>query len=61
METLRFMAANWSVILQRAGEHIMLVGVAVGIAIITGVVIGVLITQSKTAAERVLYLSLIHI
>jgi len=51
------MAANWSVILQRAGEHIMLVGVAVGIAIITGVVIGVLITQSKTAAERVLYVA----
>lgn len=57
METLKFMADNWSVILQRTGEHIMLVGVAVGFAIVTGVAIGILITQSKKAADRVLYVA----
>lgn len=57
METLRFMAENWQLILQRTGEHVMLVGVAVSIAIVTGVTIGIAITQSKKAADRVLYVA----
>ena len=57
METIRFIIANLPVIWQRTLEHIMLVGVAVSIAIVTGVTIGILITQSRTAADRVLYVA----
>jgi osmoprotectant transport system permease protein len=35
----------------------MLVSVAVSVAIVTGVTIGILITQNKTAADRVLYVA----
>jgi osmoprotectant transport system permease protein len=55
VQTINFIVANWSVIIQRTLEHISIVGVAVTIAILTGVPIGILITQSKTAADRVLY------
>ena len=55
MQTINFIVANWAVILQRTLEHISIVGVAVTIGILTGVPIGILITQNKTAADRVLY------
>ena len=55
MQTINFIVANWSVIVQRTLEHISIVGVAVAIAILTGVPIGILITQNKAAADRVLY------
>jgi osmoprotectant transport system permease protein len=54
LETLAFIAANWSVILQRAWEHVSLVGVSVVIAILTGVPVAVAITASRKAADRVL-------
>ena len=57
METLNFAIANWSQILARGWEHISLVGVAVSVAVLTGVPIGILITQSRTAADRVLYIA----
>ena len=57
METIRFIVANLPVIWQRAVEHILLVGAAVSIAIVTGVTIGVLITQDKRLADRVLYVA----
>ena len=57
METFHFIAANLPVIWQRTVEHIMLVSVAVAVAIVTGVTIGILITQSKVAADRVLYVA----
>src|SRR6266542_3327158 len=57
LQTIQFIIANLSVIWQRALEHVMLVGVAVAIAIVTGVTIGILITQSKAAADRVLYVA----
>jgi osmoprotectant transport system permease protein len=57
LETIHFILANLPVIWQRTVEHVMLVGVAVSIAIVTGVTIGVLITQSKAAADRVLYVA----
>ena len=41
LETIRFIIANLPVIWQRTLEHIMLVGVAVAIAIVTGVTIGI--------------------
>jgi osmoprotectant transport system permease protein len=57
LETIRFIVANLPVIWQRAVEHILLVGAAVAIAIVTGVTIGILITQDKRAADRVLYVA----
>jgi osmoprotectant transport system permease protein len=61
METLRFIAANLPLIGQKTLEHLSIVGVAVGVAILTGVPIGILITQSKAAADRVLYVASIVI
>lgn len=57
METLGFIANNWSVILGLAGQHISIVAVAVGLAILTGVPIGIVITQNKRAADTVLYVA----
>jgi osmoprotectant transport system permease protein len=57
LQTVHFIVANLPVIWQRTVEHIMLVGVAVAIAVVTGVTIGILITQSRTAADRVLYVA----
>ena len=57
MQTIHFILANLPVIWHRTVEHVMLVSVAVSIAIVTGVTIGILITQSKIAADRVLYVA----
>ncbi len=42
-------------------QHISIVGVAVGLAILTGVPIGIAITQSRPAADAVLYIASIII
>jgi len=57
VETIHFIVANLPVIWQRTVEHVMLVSVSVAVAIVTGVTIGILITQSKAAADRVLYVA----
>jgi osmoprotectant transport system permease protein len=57
LETVRFIVANLPLIWQRTVEHVMLVGAAVSVAIVTGVTIGILIAQSKAAADRVLYVA----
>jgi len=57
METLAFIAANLPVIGQRTLEHISIVSVSVGLAILLGVPIGIAITQSRTVADRVLYVA----
>lgn len=57
METARFILANLPVIWQRTVEHVLLVGAAVSIAILTGVTLGILITQDKRLADRVLYVA----
>ena len=57
METIAFIMANLPVIGQRMLEHVSLVGVSVGVAILTGVPLGILITQSRKAADRVLYVA----
>jgi osmoprotectant transport system permease protein len=57
LQTIDFIVANLSIIGQRTLEHVSIVGVAVAIAILTGVPIGILITQSKAAADRVLYVA----
>ncbi|WP_271272258.1 ABC transporter permease [Aliamphritea hakodatensis] len=55
METLAFIAESWSLIFSLTLEHISLVGVAVGLAILTGVPIGIAITQNESVAAVVLY------
>src|SRR4051812_28549919 len=57
METLLFIAQNLPAIGQRTLQHISIVGVAVGLGILTGVPIGIAITQSKRAADVVLYIA----
>lgn len=57
METLTFAYDNLDVIAARALEHVSIVAVAVSIAIVTAVPIGIAITQSKRAADVVLYLA----
>lgn len=55
METWLFMVHNIDVIASRTLEHISLVGVAIGLAILTGVPAGIAITQNRRAANVVLY------
>jgi len=59
METLKFIVDNLPAIGQRTVEHVSIVGVAVGLAILTGVPIGIAITQNKRAADIVLYVAAI--
>ena len=56
METLTFILHNLPAIGERTLEHISIVSVAVGVAVLTGVPIGIAITQSRRAADTVLYL-----
>jgi osmoprotectant transport system permease protein len=55
MEVASYAIANWDLILSRTGQHIAIVGVAVGLAILTGVPIGIAITRSERVAAAVLY------
>ena len=55
METLAFILENRGVVAARAIEHLAIVGVAVSIAVATAVPIGIAITQSRRAADAVLY------
>jgi len=57
VDTLIYMAAHGDLILARTIEHISLVGVAIGLAILTGVPIGIAITQNQRAANLVLYIA----
>ena len=56
METLAFILHNLPAIGERTLEHLSIVGVAVGIAVVTGVPLGIAITQSQRVADTVLYL-----
>ncbi len=56
METLAFIVHNLPAIGQRTLEHLSIVSVAVGVAILTGVPLGIAITQSRRVADTVLYL-----
>jgi len=55
MEVFAYMAANWPLIVTRAVEHVQIVAVAVGFAILTGVPIGIAITRNRSVADSVLY------
>jgi osmoprotectant transport system permease protein len=61
MEILNYILTNWTLILSRTVEHLEIVGVAVGLAILTGVPIGVAITRSQRAADAILYVASIVI
>jgi osmoprotectant transport system permease protein len=57
LDTIAFIANNLGVIGALGLEHISIVSVAVGLAILTGVPIGIAITQNKAAADAVLYVA----
>ncbi len=57
METLKFIFDNLGVIAGLGVEHISIVAVAVGLAILTGVPIGIAITQNQRIADMVLYVA----
>ena len=59
METLAFILQNLPAIGQRTIQHVSIVGVAVGLGILTGVPIGIAITQNRRAADIVLYVAAI--
>lgn len=61
MDTLLFIWENFGLIGERTLEHVSIVAVAVGLAILTGVPIGVAITQNARAADAVLYAAAIVI
>jgi len=61
MEIIEFLVANYNEILYRTIEHILLVFLAVGFAIIAGVSLGIYITQHKRLANVVLYIASIII
>lgn len=61
MEVIAFIGSNLDVIAELTVEHVSIVAVAVGLAVITGVPIGIAITQSKPAADVVLYIASIII
>lgn len=61
LDTIAFMAENIGFIAAKTVEHISLVAVAVGLAILTGVPIGIAITQNERVANAVLYVAAIII
>ncbi|MCK2005823.1 ABC transporter permease [[Brevibacterium] frigoritolerans] len=54
MELLDFIGSNWGELLAMTWEHIQLVGLAVGVAILLGVPFGVYITQHEKLSNLVL-------
>lgn len=61
METLQFMFDNLGLIAAQTLRHIYLVGLAVGLAVLTGVPIGIAITLNEKVANAVLYVAAIII
>ncbi|WP_282449612.1 ABC transporter permease [Roseibium sediminicola] len=61
MEIIDFIFSNMDTILELTLQHIQIVAVAVGLAILTGVPIGIAITQDQRAADTVLYIAAIII
>ena len=59
VDTLAFMIDNLASIIRLTVEHIEIVGVSVGFAILTGVPLGIAITANERAARVVLYLAAI--
>lgn len=51
---IEFIQANWPTLMQLTWEHIQLVGLAVGVAVLTGVPFGIYISQKESLANLVL-------
>lgn len=60
-DIFRFISTNYISILQMTEEHLSLVLVAVGVAVLTGVPIGIAITRNERAAKIILYIASIVI
>ena len=56
-DIIRYVGSNYPTILKLTFEHLYLVSISVGVAILTGVPIGVLITKDKKSADTVLYVA----
>jgi ABC-type proline/glycine betaine transport system permease subunit len=54
-ELFNYFTGNWPKILWLTWQHITIVGVAVGLAIITGIPLGVAAAQNRRLASVVLY------
>jgi osmoprotectant transport system permease protein len=54
LELFEFIQMNWSELLKMSLDHIKLVGLAVGVAILTGVPFGIYISQKESLANLVL-------
>lgn len=61
MELLGFIGDNLALIGRLTVEHLAIVGVAVGLAVLTGVPAGIAITRSQRLADAVLYVASIVI
>lgn len=61
LEILQYMIDNLGLIGERTLEHVSIVSVAVGLAIMTGVPIGIAITRNRQVADTVLYIASIII
>ena len=59
MGTIEFIKQNFGLILFLTGQHVEIVVVAVGLAVLTGVPIGIAITLHQRAADAVLYVAAI--
>lgn len=59
MDTLHYLIENWQHLLMLTGQHLWLVGLAVGCAILVGVPLGILIVRFKWLATPVLGLATI--
>lgn len=57
MSVIHYIAGNYPLILQLTWQHVTIVGVAVGAAILAGVPLGIAITQNQRAADIVLYIA----
>lgn len=57
LSVIHYIAGNFPLILQLTWQHVTIVGVAVGCAILAGVPLGVAITQNQRAADVVLYVA----
>ena len=54
MDIINYIFANLPLIGQRTLQHIWMVGLGIGLAILSGVPIGIAITQNRVVADRVL-------
>jgi osmoprotectant transport system permease protein len=57
LAVFQFIANNFELILRLTWQHVSIVGVAVGAAVLAGVPLGVAITQNQRAADIVLYIA----